>query len=520
MADKKRCDGSRQCPMGDDEWYCDVSCPSSCACVGLTYICSNAMLHVVPKEISWLARKLDLSGNNLTLAAVNEDYNRYTFLGELLLSRNQIRDLPQRVFKNLLNLYKLDLSHNDIQMLQQGAFEGLANIRILNLEGNTKLSLIRSYAFAGLHTLPFLDLQNTGLERIEPGAFSNLSDLQQLDLSRNNLLTLSDVFVGLDGLRSLNISRNPGLFIQRQEFDELFLLRTLESDDFKYCCFVNDRVAAENCLPAKDEFSSCQDLMSREVLKAFLWILGLMAFVFNLFVLLWRRREKTTVGSFFIMNLAASDFLMGIYMVVLASVDAYYRGVYIEYAKDWTGSWLCQALGVINTLSSEASVFTLCIITLHRVYVIVYPLRSALFSMKVARLLVLGAWMVALVLSLLPLLPLEYFGGQFYGRSSVCISIYLTNEKTPGWEFSVAVYHGINFFSFVLIFLSYAYIYFVVKNTRSTARKGSHTPSQSDIALARKLAVIVATDFLCWVPINIMGKGYFIIYTILYLTRM
>ena len=473
------------------------------------------MLGAVPEEISANARKLDLSGNNLTLATRYENYNRYGRLGELLLRDNYIQVIPKGVFENLRNLFLLDLSHNDIRGLEQGTFHGLRNLRILLLQGNRRLSVIRSHAFDGLTELPSLNLHNMGLASVEQGAFKNMSALQELDLSNNRLLALSGVFGDLARLNFINISKNPDLLIQRHEFDFLESLRSLEGDDFKYCCFVNDRVAAENCLPAQDEFSSCQDLMNREVLKAFLWILGLMAFVFNLFVLLWRRREKTTVGSFFIMNLAASDFLMGIYMVVLASVDAYYRGVYIEYAKDWTGSWLCQALGVINTLSSEASVFTLCIITLHRVYVIVYPLRSALFSMKVARLLVFGAWMVALVLSLLPLFPLEYFGGQFYGRSSVCISIYLTNEKTPGWEFSVAVYHGINFFSFVLIFLSYAYIYFVVKNTRSTARKGSHTPSQSDIALARKLAVIVATDFLCWVPINIMGKGYFIIYTIL-----
>ena len=506
VSERRRCDGSRQCPLGDDEWYCDVICPPSCMCIGLSYICNYAAIEFLPSEISSQARKVDLTGNNLTLEDSIGLYNRFVFLGELLLGDNIITGVPTGVFMALQNLYRLDLSFNNIQYLQQGAFEGLMNLRILSLTGNTQLRHVASFAFAGLPVLPVLDLRAVGLTVIGERAFANLTALYKLDLSQNKLTTAPNIFFGLQTLQQLNISSNPSLQLASQEFDRLLVLQNLVSDDFKYCCFVNDRVLEENCLPVQDEFSSCQDLMSRDILKAFLWILGIMAFVCNFFVLLWRRREKLTVGSYFVINLAVSDFLMGLYMVILASVDLYYRGVYIEYAQSWTGSWLCQALGLINTLSSEASVFTLCIITLHRVYVIVYPLRSALFSMKVARVFVMVAWLVAIGIAILPVVPLEYFGGRFYGRSSVCISIYLTNEKTPGWEFSVIVFHGINFFSFMFIFLSYAYIYFEVKSTRSSARKDSQMPSQSDIVLARKLAIIVATDFLCWVPINIMGK--------------
>ena len=35
---------------------------------------------------------------------------------------------------------------------------------------------------------------------------------------------------------------------------------------------------------------------------------------------------------------------------------------------------------------------------------------------------------------------------------------------------------------------------------------GKNSPQAQDIALAKRLIIVVATDFLCWVPINLMGE--------------
>ena len=45
--------------------------------------------------------------------------------------------------------------------------------------------------------------------------------------------------------------------------------------------------------------------MSKPVLRIFLWILGLMAFIGNAFVVGWRLREKFTTYSFCVFNLAS-----------------------------------------------------------------------------------------------------------------------------------------------------------------------------------------------------------------------
>ena len=41
-------------------------------------------------------------------------------------------------------------------------------------------------------------------------------------------------------------------------------------------------------------------------------------------------------------------------------------------------------------------------------------------------------WLVSFVVAVLPALPIPYFGENYYGRSSVCIALPITNEKPPG----------------------------------------------------------------------------------------
>lgn len=57
---------------------------------------------------------------------------------------------------------------------------------------------------------------------------------------------------------------------------------------------------------------------------------------------------------------------MGLYLLIIATVDVYYRGQYFLYDDYWRNSVLCQLAGFISTLSSELSVLTLTVITLDR----------------------------------------------------------------------------------------------------------------------------------------------------------
>lgn len=65
------------------------------------------------------------------------------------------------------------------------------------------------------------------------------------------------------------------------------------------------------------------------------------------------------VHSFLITNLALGDLIMGTYLLLIAVVDCYYRGVYFIHDSAWKSSRLCSLAGFLSTFSSELSVFTL-----------------------------------------------------------------------------------------------------------------------------------------------------------------
>ena len=100
------------------------------------------------------------------------------------------------------------------------------------------------------------------------------------------------------------------------------------------------------------------------------------------------------VHSFLITNLAIGDFCMGVYLLIIAAVDAYYRGHYIVYDAQWRGSGLCHFAGFISTFSSELSVFSLTIITLHRLLSILFPFRIKDMEYSGAVRVMVVAWLI------------------------------------------------------------------------------------------------------------------------------
>ncbi|XP_031708294.1 leucine-rich repeat-containing protein 3-like [Anarrhichthys ocellatus] len=69
----------------------------------------------------------------------------------LLLSSNQIRNIPKETFSDLHHLRELDLSHNAIESVEVGAFQGISeSLRTLDLSNN-HLSSLPKDTFAKLH---------------------------------------------------------------------------------------------------------------------------------------------------------------------------------------------------------------------------------------------------------------------------------------------------------------------------------------------------------------------------------
>ena len=94
---------------------------------------------------------------------------------------------------------------------------------------------------------------------------------------------------------------------------------------------------------------------------------------------------------------------------------------------------------------------------------------------------------------------------EFYGNDGVCLFKYFVNIDDPQKEF-VWVILTVNFLCFLFISISYILIGAV---SRASSKKLSNSQNKSQInkrnsKMNRKIAIIITTDFCCWVPFIVM----------------
>ena len=74
--------------------------------------------------------------------------------------------------------------------------------------------------------------------------------------------------------------------------------------------------------------SSCNRMIEASGPRQSIWLLGILAVLGNLAVIAWRliRRDDHPVQTCLLTNLAVSDFLMGVYLMIIAIKDLQWAG--------------------------------------------------------------------------------------------------------------------------------------------------------------------------------------------------
>ena len=204
---------------------------------------------------------LVLQGNRLTeIPAGIADLSRLT---DLILSSNQLSELPEAMFSGLTSLRSawldqnqltrlpaqgpssaldLNLTSNRLTEVPPGWFSGAPGLFRIQLANNQLVELPPG-AFAGLANLEELRLSQNRLARLPDDAFSNLANLKRLMLGSNELTALTPaMFSGLTNLEWLSLELNPlgalpaGLFDGLSRLQRLWMsgigLRELPQDIF------------------------------------------------------------------------------------------------------------------------------------------------------------------------------------------------------------------------------------------------------------------------------------------------
>ena len=453
---------------------------------------------------------LDISGRPNALSYITFEHDYAVNLAYLNLSDCEIHNLSVGLLNTMSNLLILDISFNRLEILETHLFLHQDRLKLLKLNANLHMLTISSEAFMGLLSISVLELRNLYIERLSRASFASLN-LDRLEISETIIKHVDNYAFERLYVEEIFLSTTKFETISLEMFKGMEHVNILVTNDFALCCIKPEFLADENCLPHSDAFSSCSDLMRNQILRSFIWVVGLFGLLGNTFSLLYHliyQRDKLKLGyGMFVSNLAVSDFLMGIYLVIIASADMNYRGEYSMHAYSWKNSILCTLAGIFASLSSEASIIFIGLITLDRIIVVKYPFGEHRIKQRGATILTAVSWFVSIIVSTVPVIFTPYFEHQFYSTSGVCLALPITKHRFPGWEFAVSVFIGFNFITTVLIMYGQWLIYhevMIVSNMKLTKNvKGR----KNDVKVARHLMMVAGTDLLCWLPIVIFGKS-------------
>ena len=485
-------------------------CPDGCTCLGFTVTCSEAVEEHVEEHliVPDTTRMLDISGNVEAFHHVSFSEQYVQYIVSLNLSACAISTISTSTFKFLINLIILDLSRNYLEYLPSRLFASQTKLQILKIEDNLELLSIEEEAFIGLESVTYLPLYQLRIYSISKRAFASLN-LDILDLSRTYIHQCEDNAFEALSVNNFFLNETDVVGFSSGLFEGLVNIEWLVTKAYKFCCVKPYFLHEDNCFPQRDEFSSCKDLMRNDILRPLLWIVGLLALLGNTLAFIYRlydsKRMKIGYGIF-VANLAISDFLMGLYLIIIASADMYYRGSYIFNDDYWRHGWLCQMAGVLATLSSEASVLFIGLITIDRFLVIKYPFGDYRMTQKPSWIFASATWFFALFVSIFPVV-FPPFRGEFYSKSGVCLALPLTKDRPTGWLYSFLLFVAFNLFFVLLIAFGQWSIFSEVTSSSKKSLGKNRMNRKKELRVARNLLLVAFTDFICWFPIGMLGNA-------------
>ena len=335
-----------------------------------------------------------------------------------------------------------------------------------------------------------------------------------------------------------------------------------------------------NCEDLSDECNAdCgKEIIKGITLKISSWIIGGLAVVFNGIIILLSfkslREAESSMGllnKLLIIFISFGDFLVGGYLFAISVVDFLYGTSYCDEQNNWLSSHYCSTLGILSTIGSQLSLFSMTILSFARLF----GIRNAMnmsgglswksYSKMSVVLFVIVALSVAIAIT--PIMPQfedffvngmkysdtnpmflglpdknihlqvieAYYGRirgdknsaswkkvtelvdgmfskvyseglerkkvEFYGNDGVCLFKYFVDKEDPQRLFSWSIL-AVNFFCFVCISLSYLCINMV--SVRSGKSIKNDQIIKRNKKMQRKISIIIATDFCCWIPFVII----------------
>nr|QGA72530.1 follicle-stimulating hormone receptor-like protein [Rhynchophorus ferrugineus] len=275
-----------------------------------------------------------------------------------------------------------------------------------------------------------------------------------------------------------------------------------------YCGNVSFKLQDVKCDPEPNALNPCEDIMGFTWLRNSVWFVVILAVVGNVAVIIviWFSKTEVNVSRFLMCHLAFADLCMGLYLLLIASMDYHSVGTYFNFAYDWQYGIGCQIAGFLTVFAGHLSIFTLTVVTLERWFAIKYAIDlTKRIRLKTAVEIMIVGWIYSILMGMLPLL-----GINKYSSTSICLPMEVESVLNKAYLYIIFIINGI---SLALIVFFYAQIYFSLGyETRRASHKGEMT-------IAKKMALLIFTDFATYTPVAFFGMCALIGYPLINITK-
>jgi len=233
----------------------------------------------------------------------------------------------------------------------------------------------------------------------------------------------------------------------------------------------------DECVISEFNVSSQTHVIGNEGLRVLLWIIMLLSLVGNATVIVGKSMElfksyrkpcdhgyKAGVCiKIMILNLAVADFLMGIYLLIIAVKSVEFSNNYCVVQTNWLLSDQCIFAGVIAVISSQTSVLLMTLITSHKLLLISNPFMALKINEKIVSFATVAMWFFSIVIAIIPIIPSlqgEFvvgiivnhpFGDNFLTTYELS-QLLITSSQLPGQNLKIPDFTNLNIQAFCELF--------------------------------------------------------------------
>ena len=184
-----------------------------------------------------------------------------------------------------------------------------------------------------------------------------------------------------------------------------------------------------DCLDKSDESSCChRHLIDDLILKISSWLIGTLSLLLNgatqarsICTMKRVRTSSALTDKVLVTFINLGDWLVGSYLFSLAVLDAYFGSSFCLNQFDWLLSSSCSILGVVSTIGSQISLFSMTILSITRLVRISKGLsipgpvnKKGCVLMVIMIFFLLGSSVVIAVIPLLPLFEDTFINALYF----------------------------------------------------------------------------------------------------------